>query len=136
MKTIGRLFFLSDIALQILTNWFLSLLLMCYCKFSLAELPPSEVTNKYVECIAAVSIAKANAIMNGSYSSMATIDKIQDGLHRHLLSFVSSKAEFDKLNQQSDFALNRYGYMGDSQQLNFAKEVIFTHNCAKLGLEP
>ena len=84
-------------------------------------------------CIAAAQIVKAEMVMRGNARHAHTYEKLSYNLQQKIYDSAKDENQRQAISNLVQSKLSEYGYMGDTQQLKYALDVLEGRQCFDLA---
>lgn len=89
--------------------------------------------NTMGRCIAAAQIMKAQGVISGRPSTVQVFEELSFNLQEKIYASAQDEKQRQAILNSVQGKLNEYGYMGESQQLRYAREVLKEPQCFVLA---
>jgi hypothetical protein len=89
--------------------------------------------NAMGRCIAAAQIAKAEMVIRGNARNAQTYERISFNLQQKIYESAKDENQRQAISNLVQSKLSEYGYMGDTQQLRYAIDVLDGRQCFDLA---
>lgn len=89
--------------------------------------------NTMGRCIAAAQIVRAEMVMRGNARHAQTYERISFNLQQKIYESAKDENQRQAISNLVQSKLSEYGYMGDTQQLRYATEVLDGRQCFDLA---
>jgi hypothetical protein len=89
---------------------------------------------RYMECIAAFSIMRAEAIISAQPDSARVMGQMLNQSYDRFAALATSKEDLDMMNRQVSRQVDLYRYMGNREGFRFASQVIDSQACVILAV--
>jgi hypothetical protein len=97
--------------------------------------PSSGVSReRFIECIAAFSIMRAEAIISAQPDSARVMGQMLNQSYDRFAALATSKEDLDLMNRQVSRQVDMYRHMGNREGFRFASQVIDSQACVILAV--